>query len=122
MTPTPSPRAWSLSVASSTRATGDSASPACAWTTSRPAAASANPPVPKYFAEGLTNWGSTLIQLTWQSHIAFVYDRFSFRLLRTFHYDCDGWGLTADSKNLILSDGTAGFVSFDPARFGSPPH
>ena len=22
----------------------------------------------KYFAEGLTDWGSTLIQLTWQSH------------------------------------------------------
>ena len=40
-------------------------------------------PDTKYFAEGLTDWGSTLIQLTWQSHIAFVYDRFSFRLLRT---------------------------------------
>jgi len=23
----------------------------------------------KYFAEGLTNWGSTLIQLTWQDHV-----------------------------------------------------
>ena len=29
----------------------------------------------KYFAEGLTNWGSTLIQLTWESHTALVYDR-----------------------------------------------
>src|SRR5438309_1436812 len=35
------------------------------------------------FAEGLTAWGSTLIQLTWQEHVAFVYDRFSFRQLRT---------------------------------------
>ena len=61
----------------------------------------------QYFAEGLAAWGSTLVQLTWQSHVAFVYDRFSFRLLRTLRYDCDGWGLTADSKNLILSDGTA---------------
>src|ERR1039458_8600776 len=33
----------------------------------------------QYFAEGLVAWGSTLVQLTWQSHIAFVYDRFSFR-------------------------------------------
>src|ERR1019366_10276801 len=42
-------------------------------------------PVPsQYFAEGLTAWGSTLIQLTWQAHIALVYDRFSFRELRTF--------------------------------------
>jgi glutamine cyclotransferase len=75
-------------------------------------------PVPsQYFAEGLTAWGSTLVQLTWQSHVAFVYDRFSFRVLRTLHYDCDGWGLTADSKDLILSDGTATIRFFDPATF-----
>ena len=29
----------------------------------------------KYFAEGLAPWGSTLVQLTWQSHVALVYDR-----------------------------------------------
>jgi glutaminyl-peptide cyclotransferase len=75
-------------------------------------------PVPsQYFAEGLTNWGSTLIQLTWQSHIAFVYDRFSFRLLRTLRYDGEGWGLTQDGKNLILSDGTATLRFLDPTTF-----
>ena len=80
-------------------------------------------PVPEqYFAEGLAAWGSTLVQLTWQSHIAFVYDRFSFRLLRTLHYDCDGWGLTADGKNLILSDGTAEIRFFDPATFREVRH
>ena len=77
---------------------------------------------PQYFAEGLAAWGSTLVQLTWQSHIAFVYDRFSFRQLRTFHYDCDGWGLTDDSKNLILSDGTAELRFFDPATFREVRH
>lgn len=71
----------------------------------------------QYFAEGLTNWGSTLVQLTWRSHIAFVYDRASFRMLRTFHYDCDGWGLTQDGKSLILSDGSADLRFFDPATF-----
>jgi glutamine cyclotransferase len=80
-------------------------------------------PVPQqYFAEGLAAWGSTLVQLTWQSHVAFVYDRFSFRLLRTLHYDCDGWGLTADGKNLILSDGTAEIRFFDPATFREVRH
>jgi glutaminyl-peptide cyclotransferase len=75
-------------------------------------------PVPsQYFAEGLAPWGSTLVQLTWQSHVAFVYDRFSFRLLKTFHYDCDGWGLTEDGRNLILSDGTATLHFFDPRTF-----
>ncbi len=71
----------------------------------------------KYFAEGLAPWGSTLIQLTWQSHIAFVYDRFSFRLLRTFPYPGEGWGLTEDGKSLILSDGTADLRFLDPTTF-----
>jgi glutamine cyclotransferase len=61
----------------------------------------------QYFAEGLTTWGSTLIQLTWQSHTAFVYDRFSFRQLRTMNYPWEGWGLTNDARSLILSDGSA---------------
>ena len=69
----------------------------------------------QYFAEGLTNWGSTLIQLTWQSHVAFVYDRFSFRLLRTMKYAGEGWGLTQDGRSLILSDGTAKLRFLDPA-------
>ncbi len=76
----------------------------------------------QYFAEGLTDWGSTLVQLTWQSHIAFVYDRFSFRLLRMLHYDCEGWGLTQDGKNLIESDGTAEIRFFDPQTFKEVRH
>jgi glutaminyl-peptide cyclotransferase len=72
-------------------------------------------PVPaEYFAEGLAAWGSTLIQLTWQAHVAFVYDRFSFRLLRTLHFEGEGWGLTGDGRNLILSDGTATLKFLDP--------
>jgi glutaminyl-peptide cyclotransferase len=71
----------------------------------------------KYFAEGLTNWKDTLIQLTWESHTAFVYDRATFRLLRTFQYDGEGWGLTQDGKNLILSDGTATLRFIDPENF-----
>ncbi len=74
------------------------------------------------FGEGLASWGSTLIQLTWQAHIAFVYDRFSFRLLRTFHYDEEGWGLTQDGKHLILSDGTATLHFFDPSTFREVGH
>jgi glutamine cyclotransferase len=71
----------------------------------------------KYFAEGLTDWGSTLVQLTWETHIALVYDRFSFRFLRTLPYPGEGWGLTHDSAHLILSDGTADLRFLDPATF-----
>jgi len=69
----------------------------------------------QYFAEGLATWGNTLVQLTWQSHVAFVYDRFSFRRLRTMSYPWEGWGLTSDGKSLILSDGSATLHFLDPA-------
>ena len=71
----------------------------------------------QFFAEGLTDWGNTLIQLTWQSHVAFVYDRTSFQLLRTLHYSGEGWGLTHDGKQLILSDGSATLRFLDPETF-----
>ena len=80
-------------------------------------------PMPaQYFAEGLTTWGSTLIQLTWTSHIAFVYDRFSFRQLRTMSYPWEGWGLTQDGKSLILSDGTAKLRFLDPETMKERRH
>jgi glutaminyl-peptide cyclotransferase len=71
----------------------------------------------QYFGEGLTNWGSTLIQLTWKAHVAFVYDRASFRLLRTFQYPWEGWGLTQDGKDLILSDGSETLHFLNPETF-----
>jgi len=77
----------------------------------------AQPVDAKYFGEGLAAWGSTLIQLTWQSHVALVYDRFSFRPLRTFSYPGEGWGLTHDGTSLILSDGTSTLRFFDPRTF-----
>jgi glutaminyl-peptide cyclotransferase len=76
----------------------------------------------KYFAEGLTEWKNTLIQLTWQSHIALVYDRATFRLLRTLRYEGEGWGLTHDANSLILSDGTARIRFFDPETFRELRH
>src|SRR5260221_7369147 len=57
---------------------------------------------PKYFGEGLTNWHSDLVQLTWKSKLGFVYDRFSLAEKRTFHFKGEGWGLTHDDKQLIL--------------------
>lgn len=68
----------------------------------------------EYFGEGLTDWGSTLVQLTWKAGTAFIYDRFSFALRQTLHYPEEGWGLTHDEKNLILSDGTFVLHFLDP--------
>lgn len=71
----------------------------------------------QYFGEGLTDWKSDLIQLTWQAHVGFVYDRFSFRLLRTFTCPWEGWGLTHDRRHLIESDGSATLHLLDPTTF-----
>ena len=71
----------------------------------------------EYFGEGLTDWGSTLVELTWQAHKGFVYDRFTFSLLKTFSYEGEGWGLTHDDKHLIMSDGTSYLRFLDPNTF-----
>jgi len=68
----------------------------------------------EYFGEGLTDWGSHLVQLTWQNGTGFVYDRFSFSLRSTFHYQGEGWGLTHDKTSLILSDGSPTLKFLNP--------
>ncbi|HYF62654.1 MAG TPA: glutaminyl-peptide cyclotransferase [Herpetosiphonaceae bacterium] len=59
------------------------------------------------FGEGITVYGDTIVQLTWQSGIGYVYDRASFALRREWQYPTEGWGLTNDGQRLIMSDGTA---------------
>ena len=70
-----------------------------------------------YFGEGITVWKTDLIQLTWQSQVAFVYDSKTFAPRRTFKYKGEGWGLTHDGTNLIMSDGTDELRVLDPATF-----
>lgn len=72
---------------------------------------------PDLFGEGVALVGDQLMQLTWKSKRGFVYDRESFRLLREFTYDTEGWGLTYDGTNLILSDGSNMLTFIDPQTF-----
>jgi glutamine cyclotransferase len=71
----------------------------------------------QHFAEGLAMVGERLIQLTWQTQTGFVYDRDSFKLIRTWTYPTEGWGLAFDGKRLILSDGTPTLYFLDPTSF-----
>jgi glutaminyl-peptide cyclotransferase len=71
----------------------------------------------QHFGEGIVVVGSELFQLTWQSQIAFVYDRQTFAPKRTFNYTGEGWGLTSDGKNLVMSDGSDALRIIDPATF-----
>jgi len=73
----------------------------------------------KYFGEGITLCGDTLVQLTWQSHAGFVYDKNSFKLLREFSYPTEGWGITYDGNRIIMSDGTARLYFLDPENYNT---
>lgn len=68
----------------------------------------------QYFAEGLTLFNDKLIQLTWQSNKGFVYDKTTFEPLREWTYPTEGWGLTHDGKQLIMSDGSATLRFLNP--------
>jgi glutaminyl-peptide cyclotransferase len=68
----------------------------------------------QFFAEGLTDWGGKLLQLTWETNIGFVYDLASFAPLSTFTYTGEGWGLTHDDTQLIMSDGSSALRFLDP--------
>jgi glutaminyl-peptide cyclotransferase len=70
-----------------------------------------------YFGEGITVWKNDLIELTWQSHVAFVYDRATFAPKKQFSYPGEGWGLTHDGTNLVMSDGTDELRVLDPLTF-----
>ena len=67
-----------------------------------------------YFGEGIVLWKDKLIELTWRTKIGFVYDRATFKQLRTFTYKREGWGITQDGKRLIMSDGSATLYFWDP--------
>jgi len=77
---------------------------------------------PQYFGEGIVDWGPNLYEWTWQSHIGFIYDRFSLRRIGQFTYTGEGWGMTRTAKELITSDGTDTLRFRDPATFKETRH
>jgi glutaminyl-peptide cyclotransferase len=71
----------------------------------------------EFFGEGLTVVNNSLIQLTWQNHIGFIYDKVTFDLMGNFTYSTEGWGLTYNGSKLIMSDGTSNLYFLDPTTF-----
>ena len=71
------------------------------------------------FGEGLTIFDGKLIQLTWKNNTGIVYRETDegFEETRRFSYDHQGWGITHDGTNLIVSDGTANLRFVDPETF-----
>lgn len=70
--------------------------------------------LPTLFGEGIVNWGSEIISLTWRDQVGFRWDLQTFALKKTFHYPGEGWALTQNGKNIIMSDGSATLRILDP--------
>jgi glutamine cyclotransferase len=72
----------------------------------------------KYFGEGIVVLKNKLYQLTWQGQTGFIYDAKTFNSLGTFGYmSKEGWGLTTNGKDLIMSDGSNALTFLDPVTF-----
>ena len=72
---------------------------------------------PEVFGEGITQWGDRLIGITWQEGTAYVLDLKTFQLWRKFSYAGEGWGITHNERELIMSDGSPELRFLDPLTF-----
>jgi glutamine cyclotransferase len=70
-----------------------------------------------FFGEGITIFNGKIYQLTWKENTAFVYDLNDFKLLKEIKYLGEGWGLTHDGTNLIMTDKTHVIRFVNPETF-----
>ncbi len=69
------------------------------------------------FAEGITLLRGRLFLLTWKAGQARVYDPENLQLIQTFRYSGEGWGLTHNGRQLIMSNGSEQLVFRNPDTF-----
>lgn len=69
----------------------------------------------RYFGEGIVILNKKIYQLTWQNKVGFIYSVDTFKKLGEFTYAGEGWGLTTDGRQLIMSDGTEKLSFLDTA-------
>ena len=70
------------------------------------------------FGEGITIFKNKIYQLTWQSNIVYVYDVNNIdKPIKTFKWPYEGWGLTNNGTDLIISDGSQKLFFVNPDDF-----
>lgn len=60
----------------------------------------------KYFGEGITILNNKIYQLTYKEEKCFVYDAKTFKKLNELSYKGEGWGMTNNGKQIIMSNGS----------------
>ncbi len=71
----------------------------------------------RFFAEGLTLLNNQLYQLTWQSQQGFIYSPDTLQTTGEFTIKGEGWGLTNNGHQLIISNGSNQLSFIDPKDF-----
>jgi glutamine cyclotransferase len=69
------------------------------------------------FGEGITIFGDRIYQLTLEAQVALLWDLATLEKVGELSYEGEGWGLTHDGSNLIMSDGSAMLRFRDPETF-----
>lgn len=70
---------------------------------------------PGLFGEGIVNWGNEIISITWQGGNGFRWDLATLRRTGEWRYEGEGWGLTQNGTDIIMSDGSSALRFLDPA-------
>ena len=69
----------------------------------------------RYFGEGITIFNNRIYQLTYKTQVGFIYNLENMAVVDSFHFaSAEGWGMTHDEQNLIMSDGTSSLTYLDP--------
>lgn len=71
----------------------------------------------KFFGEGITILHDTIYQLTWQEKKVFVYILPDLKKIKEFDVPFEGWGITHDGTNLIVSTGSGELFFYRPSDF-----
>jgi glutamine cyclotransferase len=72
----------------------------------------------KYFGEGIAFIDNKVYQLTYKTKVGFIYDASTFKKLGEFTFpSSEGWGMTTNGADLIMSDGTSNISYLDPKTF-----
>ena len=69
------------------------------------------------FGEGLAVHNNTLVQLTWKSGVAHIWDIETLTLVGNFSYQDEGWGICSNGVNLVMSNGTSDLTIRNPENF-----
>ncbi len=69
------------------------------------------------FGEGIALFNNKIYQLTWRNNVVHVYDAATFKKVNDFKWPYEGWGITNNENELIISTGSSNLYFVTPENF-----